>query len=134
MKRFLILLVICALATWFLIVQAEAAFAETYQVTATWEAPTTNSDGSPLTDLSGYMFYYGTQSRVYTQTLNVGNVTTVTVNITATPGTDGFLAVSAFDIGGNDSGYSEEVVHPFGLPVDLPPSIPSGLTVRSELQ
>src|SRR5262245_51203095 len=29
---------------------------------ATWIAPTTNTDGSPLTDLGSYRVYYGTQS------------------------------------------------------------------------
>ena len=27
---------------------------------ATWTAPTTNTDGSPLTDLASYLVYYGT--------------------------------------------------------------------------
>src|SRR2546428_9598668 len=29
---------------------------------ATWTAPTTNTDGSPLTDLASYRVYYGTGS------------------------------------------------------------------------
>jgi ABC-type glycerol-3-phosphate transport system substrate-binding protein len=28
--------------------------------TLTWDAPTTNVDGTPLTDLAGYKVYYGT--------------------------------------------------------------------------
>jgi hypothetical protein len=30
--------------------------------TLTWDAPTTNADGTPLTDLAGYRIYYGTTS------------------------------------------------------------------------
>src|SRR5215467_42294 len=29
---------------------------------ATWTAPTTNTDGSPLTDLAMYLLYYGTST------------------------------------------------------------------------
>src|SRR5262249_56010082 len=29
---------------------------------ATWTAPTTNTDGSPLTDLASYRLYYGTST------------------------------------------------------------------------
>lgn len=31
-------------------------------ITLTWEAPTTNADGSALTNLAGYRIYYGTSS------------------------------------------------------------------------
>ena len=44
-----------------------------------WEAPSTNDDGTPLTDLAGYKIYYGTASGNYTQTIDVGNVTTYTI-------------------------------------------------------
>jgi ABC-type glycerol-3-phosphate transport system substrate-binding protein len=32
----------------------------TNSATLTWDAPTTNVDGTPLTDLAGYKVYYGT--------------------------------------------------------------------------
>ena len=41
-------------------------------VTLSWTPPTTNSDGSPLTDLAGYRIVYGTASRTYTQSLTIG--------------------------------------------------------------
>ena len=51
---------------------------ETYagQATLSWVAPSTNEDGTPLTDLAGYKIYYGTASGNYTQNIDAGNVTT----------------------------------------------------------
>ncbi len=40
--------------------QAVTAFAGT--ITLAWDAPTTNTDGTPLTDLAGYKIYYGPTS------------------------------------------------------------------------
>lgn len=50
------------------------------QVTLSWDAPTTNTDGTKLTDLAGYYVYYGTASATYTQKKDAGNVTTYQVN------------------------------------------------------
>src|SRR3990167_6643637 len=52
------------------------------KTTLMWEAPTSNIDGSPLTDLSGYKVYWGAVSGTYTGVKDVGNV--VTVNIAQT--------------------------------------------------
>jgi hypothetical protein len=75
--------------------------------TLSWEAPTTNADGTPLTDLGGYKVYYGTSSGNYTVSLDVGNVTTYKID-NLTPGTY-YFAVTAYDTSGNESGYSNEV-------------------------
>ncbi len=48
--------------------------------TLSWTPPTQNTDGSPLTDLTGYKIYYGTTSGTYTKTIPVGvNLTTYIV-------------------------------------------------------
>jgi len=75
--------------------------------TLTWMAPTTNTDGSPLTDLAGYKIYYGTAQGVYTTTIDVGNVTTYIINNLA-PGTYYFVTVS-YNTSGNESAYSNEI-------------------------
>jgi hypothetical protein len=74
----------------------------------TWEAPTTNSDGTILTDLDGYKVYYGTSPGTYGTPLNVGNVTTYTIG-NLSSGTTYYFAVTAIDISGNESDYSNEV-------------------------
>ncbi len=76
--------------------------------TLSWNPPTTNTDGTPLTDLAGYKIYYGTSSGNYTQIINVGNVTTYPVsNLTA--GATYYFVVTAYDTSGYESGYSNQV-------------------------
>ncbi len=88
-----------------------------HSATLTWDAPTTNVDGTPLTDLAGYKVYYGTPSHNYTSVINVGmascqnsngkTVCTYTVE-GLTPGTY-YFAITAYDIEGDMSFYSNEV-------------------------
>ena len=47
--------------------------AATGSVTLTWTAPTTNTDGSPLTDLKAYMIYYGTSQGNYPNEIRIDN-------------------------------------------------------------
>ncbi|MEW6417438.1 MAG: fibronectin type III domain-containing protein [Nitrospirota bacterium] len=75
--------------------------------TLTWDAPTTNADGTPLTDLGGYKIYYGTSSGNYSVVIDVGNVTTYKIE-GLSPGIY-YFAVTAYDTSGNESEYSNEV-------------------------
>jgi len=59
-------------------------------------------------DLAGYKLYYGTASRSYPNIINVGLMTTHTVN-DLQPGYEYFFAVTAYDTAGNESDFSEEV-------------------------
>jgi hypothetical protein len=72
-----------------------------------WDAPTTNADGTALTDLVGYKIYYGTASRVYNHSIDVGNVTTYTLS-GLTKGQTYYAAATAYDTSANESGYSDE--------------------------
>ncbi|MEW6003368.1 MAG: fibronectin type III domain-containing protein [Nitrospirota bacterium] len=72
-----------------------------------WEAPTTNADGSLLTDLAGYKIYYGTVSGNYTAVIDVGNIRQYKVK-DLEPGTY-YFAVTAYDTARNESDYSNEV-------------------------
>ncbi len=72
-----------------------------------WNAPTTNTDGTSLTDLAGYKVYYGPSSGNYTKSVDVGNITSYTLNNLST-GTY-YIAVTAYDAAGTESGYSNEV-------------------------
>lgn len=78
------------------------------QVALSWNAPTTYTDGTPMTDLTGYKIYYGTSSGNYSNVTDVGNVTSYTVANLAT-GTY-YFAVTAYDSAGVESAYSNEVV------------------------
>ncbi|HXW68039.1 MAG TPA: S-layer homology domain-containing protein, partial [Dissulfurispiraceae bacterium] len=77
------------------------------QASLSWTEPTTNTNGTELTDLAGYKVYYGTVSGDYTQNVNVGNVTNYTVSNLAA-GTY-YFAVAAYDTSGNQSTYSNQV-------------------------
>ena len=84
---------------------------------ATWVAPTTNTDGSPLTDLSSYRVYYGASSstvcpgsswaQVGSPTSNPAPNQTLSFKLTGlTTGALYYVAVSAVDAGGNESACS----------------------------
>src|SRR5262245_58221875 len=70
-----------------------------------WSAPTTNVDGSPLTDLAGYKVYYGLASRTYGTPTDVGNRTTYPLT-GLTAGLRYFIAVTAYDTSRNESAFS----------------------------
>lgn len=80
--------------------------------TLSWEAPTTNADGTPLTDLAGYKIYYGQEPIKYNETIDVGNVTTYTVSNLSSD-TTYYFAVTAYNRNGNESEFSEEVSKTF---------------------
>jgi hypothetical protein len=43
-------------------------------VTLSWSAPTENTNGSALTNLTGYIIYYGTSASAMTQTIDINTV------------------------------------------------------------
>jgi hypothetical protein len=77
-------------------------------MTLVWDPPTTNADGTPLTDLAGYKIYYGLASGSYATIIPVGNVLTYTVrNLLAN--VIYYFVATALDTSGNESAYSNEV-------------------------
>ena len=76
-----------------------------------WTAPITNEDGSVLTDLAGYKLYYGTQPGQYSQVITVGDYTSAEIGDLES-GTY-YLTVTAYDIYGNESNFSNEIDHTF---------------------
>jgi chitodextrinase len=84
-----------------------------YSVTLAWDAPTTNVDGSPLTNLAGYWLYYGTSSGVFTTNVNIGNATTYTIS--NLPYGTYYFSVKAYNSNNNFSDYSAPA---FGLCVN----------------
>ncbi len=75
-----------------------------------WEAPSTNADGSTLSDLAGYKLYYATSTpidKTTSSSIDVGNITSYTfsgLNV----GTYYFSA-TAYDASGDESSLSNEV-------------------------
>jgi hypothetical protein len=84
---------------------AVTAPSSTGSVTLSWVAPTQNSDGSALTDLSGFRIYYGTTASALSQTvsLSVGTLTYVMSNLKS--GT-WYFAIKAINSAGVESALS----------------------------
>jgi len=76
--------------------------------TLSWEAPTTNVDGSPLLDLAGYRIHWGQQSGNYSNSITVMNpgITAYVVENLAS-GTY-YFAVTALRSNGLESTFSNE--------------------------
>ena len=71
-----------------------------------WNPP----DNEP--DLAGYKIYYGNASRTYSNTINVGNVTTyILTNLD--PKNNYYITVTAYDTSNLESGFSNEVRWPY---------------------
>ena len=93
-----------------------AAPSEAGILDASWIAPTTNTDGSQLTDMAAYRVYYGpatapcpntTYFQVASPTSSPAPNTTVTYRLTGlTPGTLYYVSVTAVDTTGNESACS----------------------------
>lgn len=71
-----------------------------------WTAPTTNTNGTALTDLAGYRIYYGTSPDTLDQTIDVANAGAADYVVEGlTPGT-WYFAVAAYTNTGLQSGLS----------------------------
>jgi hypothetical protein len=77
--------------------------------TLSWNAPTTRTDGSPLTNLAGYRLRYGNSSGNYPNTITISNpgLTSYVVNNLAS-GT-WFFVLAAYDSGGLESSNTNPV-------------------------
>jgi len=78
-------------------------------VALSWVAPTQNVDGTTLNDLAGYRIYYGTESRAYSDMVDV-TAPGSTSHTLYLPSGDYYMAMTALDGDGNESAYSNEVL------------------------
>jgi hypothetical protein len=96
-----------------LLLLAMAATVRGATVTASWNP-------NPETNIAGYKLSYGTQSHVYTTSVDVGNVTSRSLTL---PGPQRYyFAVQAYNASGQTSSYSAEVF--FDVP-GAPPTLTS---------
>jgi hypothetical protein len=79
----------------------DAILPSSYSITLAWT-------GSPSPAAIGYLIYYGTASGQYSSCVDVGNVTTNTVQGLA-GATTYFFAVSSYDTNGVESSLSNEI-------------------------
>jgi hypothetical protein len=72
--------------------------------TLSWVAPQQNSDGSALTNLAGYIIYYGTDASALTQTIQVADASALSYVVTGlATGTTWYFMVSSYTTTGEES-------------------------------
>jgi hypothetical protein len=77
--------------------------------TLSWDAPTRNTDGSPLLNLAGYRIHYGTAAGVLTKSIQVANPG-LTTYVVENVGTGTFyFAVKAYTTDGTESAASNVI-------------------------
>jgi len=78
----------------------------TGSATLSWDAPTQNSDGAPLTDLAGYRAYYSKTLGNYGPFMQVNNAGITTYVIDDLSQGTWYFVVTALDTSGNESDFS----------------------------
>lgn len=74
-----------------------------------WTPPTTNTNGSALTNLAGFRIYYGTSPSALTQTVDVPSAGATDHVIQDLPQGTWYFAVAAYTNSGLQSSYSSVV-------------------------
>jgi hypothetical protein len=77
-------------------------------VTLGWQAPTQNTDGSPITDLAGYKIHYGTAPSNYTQIVAVSNAGLSRYVVDNLPRGTYYFTITAYNSKGIESDPSTE--------------------------
>jgi hypothetical protein len=79
-------------------------------LTVSWSAPTRNSDGSQVAELTGYTIYYGRGSKAYETSMAIDDPSATRAVIRGLqPGVDYYFAVVARNAAGGHSLVSPEV-------------------------
>jgi hypothetical protein len=74
--------------------------------TLSWSRPTTNTDGSPLTNLAGYKIRYGRSSTAMTSILQVSNPATLQYEISNLSGGTWYFAIASYTAAAVESDLS----------------------------
>ncbi len=85
------------------------ASSTTQSVSLDWQAPSQNTDGTPLVDLKGYKLHYGNTSKAYSTTVDLNTPGVQTYMVDNLSSGTYFFAVTAYNAAGVESEYSSEV-------------------------
>lgn len=106
----------------------------------TWVAPTTNTDGSALTDLAGYRVKHGASSSALSTIVPVNSAATTTHTVTGLASGTRYFAVTAINAAGVESALSNivsktinataSINRTVGITVNPQPNPPANLTVE----
>ena len=78
-----------------------------------WQAPSENTDGTPLTDLQGYKVHYGKAKQTYTDSIDIKSSGVQSYVVDNLPAGTYYFAVTAVNSAGAESAYSSEVTATF---------------------
>jgi hypothetical protein len=78
-------------------------------VTLSWSAPTDNTNGSALTNLAGYIIYYGTSPSAMTQTIDINTVGMLTYVVGNLSAGSWYFQIVAVNSAGDQSSPSATV-------------------------
>lgn len=90
-----------------------AGASSTGSATLNWTAPTTNTDGTPLTNLAGFYVYDGTSPSSMQLIATVSSATTTTYTVTKLTSGTWYFAIAAYNSDGSQSAQSTEVSKAF---------------------
>ena len=81
-------------------------------ITLSWVAPAEREDGTPISmaELAGYRVYYGTSAGNYTTQVDINNGSTMNVTLSGLATGTYYIVVTAIDVDGRESVYSQEAV------------------------
>jgi hypothetical protein len=71
-----------------------------------WTPPTRNTDGSSLTNLSGYRIYYGTSASALTKTISINSAGISTYVVSDLAPATYYFAITALSSSGGESARS----------------------------
>lgn len=71
-----------------------------------WTRPTTNADGTPLNDLSGFKIYYGENPNQYSRVIDIPNPSLTSFAVEGLPPGIYYFVTTAYDVDGAESDYS----------------------------
>lgn len=103
---------------------AAVSSADAFTIEIVFAPPTTNADGTPLTNLAGYNLYSGAAKATYGAPRNLGNNTSAIIS-NLEENHDYYFAVTAYDTSGNESGFSNEVHLNFAPILPMPTQTPT---------
>ena len=78
----------------------------TGSATLSWTAPTTNSNGTALTDLAGFHIHYGTAAGALSNVITVSSASSVSYTVTGLTSGTWYFAISAYTNTGLESTLS----------------------------
>lgn len=94
-----------------------------------WQPPTQNTDGTPLTNLAGYKAYAGPAAGTYNQSVTYNNPGLTNARVCMQPPGMRYFVVTAFNTNNVESSFSNVASKMIvGLPPN-PPTVPQPVTI-----